>query len=254
MSPGSFPFPSSPEILAERARAVIQKAGYPDPPLDSTQGFSYHGEYIYYLSAQDPSPTMYAPLSTDEQGAVRFWYRQSPHYLVPHRVTPGQFFPRDFDPPASVPGMVQVQLDIEGRLRRFEAVPPEFEEPGDIAPVPDWTPLLRQAWIRASFLRWGLPGIPMPLPTGESRGRGRIRTPTCPFASRQPPTAEGPSLFASPSPGLPGPWLKPPYQALGEDFRRHSDDVGELHTPLREHPCPRLPGASRPSQPPLETQ
>ena len=115
-------FPSSPEILAERARAVIQKAGYPDPPLDSTQGFSYHGEYIDYLSAQDPSPTMYAPLSTDEQGAVRFWYRQSPHYLVPHRVTPGQFFPRDFDPPASVPGMVQVQLDLEGRLRRFSSL------------------------------------------------------------------------------------------------------------------------------------
>ncbi len=139
------PLSKSPEVLRERASEIANRMG-PNPPVDSTYGFSYNEDYLDYLEAQEPSPKKYASLRTAEQGAVRFWYRQSPSYLVPHRVTPPQFFPKEFDPPNSAPGMVLIELDLEGRLRRFDAVPLRTRE--DAAPENiDWRPLFLEAGL-----------------------------------------------------------------------------------------------------------
>ena len=71
------PFPKSPEVLRERASEIANRIGW-NPRVDSTHGFSYNESYVDYLAQGEPSPQKYAPLRTSEQGAVRFWYRQSP--------------------------------------------------------------------------------------------------------------------------------------------------------------------------------
>ena len=139
------PFPKSPEVLRERASEIANRIGW-NPRVDSTHGFSYNESYVDYLAQGEPSPQKYAPLRTSEQGAVRFWYRQSPSYLVPHRITPPQFFPKEFDPPSSTPGMILVELDLEGRLRRFDAVPLRTNEEAGLGNI-DWRPLFHQAGL-----------------------------------------------------------------------------------------------------------
>ena len=149
MSPKSqwsqmVPLPKTPDALAVRAQEVIAGVGYPDRPRDRTYGFSFNKAYVDYL-AKDSSATKWEPLGTARQGAIRFWYRQSPRSLVPHRIT--EVFATSFDPPALVSGMVAVELDPEGRLRRFEAVPPELDDLGLAEEEPDWQPLFAEAGL-----------------------------------------------------------------------------------------------------------
>ena len=138
------PLPKTPDALAVRAQEVIAGVGYPDRPRDRTYGFSFNRAYVDYL-AKNASATKWEPLGTTRQGAIRFWYRQSPRPLVPHRIT--EVFATSFDPPALVSGMVAVELDPEGRLRRFEAVPPKFDDLGLPEKEPDWRPLFAEAGL-----------------------------------------------------------------------------------------------------------
>ncbi len=64
-----------PELLTERAREVLQTAGYTEPAADSAYGFSRGGEFLEYIQKNDKSKTRWENL---EIGAVTFWYRQSP--------------------------------------------------------------------------------------------------------------------------------------------------------------------------------
>ena len=137
---GLVALPRFPENLAERAREMLLDLGYPEPPLDATHGFSLHREYIQYLESKK-SPHKFDALSTRYQGAVTFWYRQSPDYLVPHRLTPTSFFARYYDPPVSEPGGVLVRLDPLGRLRQLIAIPDETEVPSE----PSWQRLFALA-------------------------------------------------------------------------------------------------------------
>ena len=85
------PLPKSPEILVADARAMLATLGYPTPQRDSTYGFSRDVSYIDHLMARDRSDSWWQLLGRGEPSVIRFWYRESPQYLVPHRVT--EFFP-----------------------------------------------------------------------------------------------------------------------------------------------------------------
>ncbi len=74
---------------------------------------------------------------------VRFWYRESPEYLIPHRIT--EFFAAERDPPDSLPGMVSLQLDTFGRLRQLEAFPPDLTDSAGETKEPDWSALFAAA-------------------------------------------------------------------------------------------------------------
>ena len=54
------------------------------------------------------------------------------------------------DPPVRVPGMVNVMLDLKGRLHFLHAVPARAPGRDTPAPAPDWTALLREAGFDAS--------------------------------------------------------------------------------------------------------
>jgi serine/threonine-protein kinase len=115
-----IPLPKSPEVLVADARAILDKLGYPTPQQDSTFGFLRDVSYIDHLMSEPRTTTWWDQLARGEPNVIRFWYRESPQYLVPHRIT--EFFPTERDPPITVPGMVSLQLDARGRLRQLEAV------------------------------------------------------------------------------------------------------------------------------------
>src|SRR6185436_810264 len=67
-----------------------------------------------------------------------------PHYFVADRLLSEVSL---VDPPGLSSGMVNVLLDTQGRLREFEAVPPERDDAKGSSPDPDWSTLFTQAGL-----------------------------------------------------------------------------------------------------------
>jgi serine/threonine-protein kinase len=136
-----------PDVLAERAREIIRQTGYLDPPADSAFGFDYDSDVLRYIDATDKSAHRWDTLHT--LAPVTFWYRQSPRplerspFLNWTTVTAA-------DPPLQFSGELLVGLDLQGRLKRFDAVPPRVRS----APAKgslDWTGLFSEAGFDASM-------------------------------------------------------------------------------------------------------
>jgi serine/threonine-protein kinase len=145
----NIPMDKPPEVLAERARAVIGTAGQAGAPADSAYGFGFDIEYYRHVIEHDQSMTRWERLKTGQPAAHQFWYRQSPQPLEPlmgSEVT-------TYDPdPQLYTGMAGVWLDTAGRLIELRVVPPELEEPASSAasPEPDWAPLFAEAGLDPS--------------------------------------------------------------------------------------------------------
>ena len=139
------PLPRSPELLTERARGIIENLGYPDPPLDRTYGFAAELDYLDYVTENDPSPRRWDPIANGELSLIRFWYRQSQSYLVPHRLT--SVFSSELDPPPLRHGMVGLRLDPQGRLRAFSATAPQLADRPAQPPNTDWSVVFAEAGL-----------------------------------------------------------------------------------------------------------
>jgi serine/threonine-protein kinase len=160
------------DVLAEKARDLEQSLGYQERPVDHAGGFDYSRGYLDYV---DQHPMSDQAGQAGQPNAIHFWYRSSPRFLVAGGNT-GQV--NDIDPPLTISGMVSLQLDTDGRLLRFAAVPKEVDpaaenpqpadwsqlfaaaglDPGKFKPaVPSWTPLAtsdtRKAWTGPDGLR-----------------------------------------------------------------------------------------------------
>jgi predicted Ser/Thr protein kinase len=144
------PLEKTPEVLAERARNILQTAGHSEPPADTAIGFYEGDDFLRYIAEHDKSKTRWGNLET---GAFVFWYRASPRPLAMQSLIPrgptGGFVSAD-DPPLDVSGMTLVSLDPLGRLTQFIAVPPQFEKPAGTALPPDWAPLFSAAGLDPS--------------------------------------------------------------------------------------------------------
>jgi Protein kinase domain len=148
---GIVPLPKSPDALIADAREILRSLDYPTPERDSTFGFTRDTGYIEELMKGERSRDWWRLLARGEPNVIRFWYRESPQYLVPHRIT--EFFPEQHDPPLTVPGMVSLELDTRGRLRGLAAAPPERDDTEPGAEDLDWGPLLAAAAFDPSTLR-----------------------------------------------------------------------------------------------------
>ena len=145
------PFPKAPAFLEQKAQDVIQSLGYPEPPTDRAYGFLYAEEYHRYAEKQEKPATYRAQLAKGQPPLIYFWYRQSPQYLEAYRrassSAPNFWVVSPNHPSPTQSGMVGLNLDPQGRLIEFSAVPPQVEE----APVPprpaDWTALLTAAGL-----------------------------------------------------------------------------------------------------------
>jgi serine/threonine-protein kinase len=187
------PLNKPPEVLVERARAVVRAAGQTGEPADTAYGFEYELEYYRHVTEHDQSMTRWDGLKTGQPGTVQFWYRQSPQPLEPAagaEVTSA-------DPERQLyTGMADVRLDTEGRLVELSVVPPEVDAPagaGGEVPAPDWSPLFAAAGLDVSKFtpaepRWAppffadrraawegvfplQPGIPLRVEASGYRGR-----------------------------------------------------------------------------------
>jgi serine/threonine-protein kinase len=140
-----IPFENPPEVLAQKAREIVQKLGYTDRPASTAYGFDIRVTTIRYLTRNSKD----ADLSALKQGrppAIAFWYRSSPLPLAPRQASEIPRVSPD-DPPDEVPGMLYVTLEPQGRLMGFKAVPPEFDEAKGPWPVPDWAALFAAAGL-----------------------------------------------------------------------------------------------------------
>ena len=141
------PLARPPEALAERAREIVQRVGYVDPPVDSAYGFGMYLSYLRYVAANDASAGRWNQPAGDSPTALFFWYRQSPHYLEP--TGPPGAVEYD-DPPEELSGMRRLSLDTEGRLWEFDAVPPQLDDSKGPWPDPDWPRLFTEAGLEVA--------------------------------------------------------------------------------------------------------
>lgn len=142
------PFPNSPEILAQKAREMIQSLGYAAAPADRVYKFSNDGAYQAYAEKQANPAAYRDQLARGQPPLIQFWYRQSPRPLVATG-TGGGVTPDDLAPVVS--GMIRIDLDPQGRLLHLDAVPPQLEEnlspPTSPLTGNDWKTLLAAAGL-----------------------------------------------------------------------------------------------------------
>jgi hypothetical protein len=141
---GRASLPKKPDVLADRARDILAKAGYTRPPADVAYNLGWNNDYF------ESEHGRRAKLDSVRPSPVVFYYRESPRQLLAlqdeRRVTP-------YDPPLTVSGMANVEIDASGRLIRFAVVPPELEEPGPRAVGPDWSHFISESGIDPVSLR-----------------------------------------------------------------------------------------------------
>ncbi|HEX7176434.1 MAG TPA: serine/threonine-protein kinase [Pyrinomonadaceae bacterium] len=138
-----IPLDKPPEVLAERARQIIDRLGYTDAPTDTVYSFGSAGSYINYAGREDAPPDSFEKIRTGQPLLLYFWHRTSPRYLIPNAGTEVNFF----DPPHDVSGMTSVSLDVRGRLVEFQAVPPQVEEKETHNTPADWSTLFAEAGL-----------------------------------------------------------------------------------------------------------
>ena len=139
------PFEKPPTILEERARNLIRSFGYAEPPADGAYGFRIDTDYAIYAERPGNTAAYRDRLVRGEPAPIQFWYRQSPHSLVPLNYVDGLV--SRSDPPPIASGMVGLNLDPQGRLIQFDAVPPQVDKKPEPSRPGDWPGLFTAAGL-----------------------------------------------------------------------------------------------------------
>ena len=141
------------DVLTQKAREAIAQLGYETPARDAAVGFEWSDLLIQDLVKKEGPSPQWDRILKQRPSPLTFWYRQSTDSLVAttfHNdlLTPG--IVDRADPPPIESGMIQVNVDHQGRLTFFEAIPPQrLASPTAPAPV-DWAPLFRLAVLDQS--------------------------------------------------------------------------------------------------------
>jgi Protein kinase domain len=116
-------FAKPPDVLAERARTILNQLGYPASFADSASGLRLDEDLEAWAGNS-------RHLASAQPGWIRFWYRESRDTLAPaslHVIGPFYAAPElrvsEDDPPRLQAGMSNVTLDSDGKLLEFLAVP-----------------------------------------------------------------------------------------------------------------------------------
>ncbi len=138
-----IPMDNPPEVLLAKAREIAQKLGYSATPASSAYGFDYRFGSIRIMRLRETKGSL---LTASRPAAVTFAYRSSPLPLVPRHASDIPRVTRS-DPPATVPGMLEISTDMQGRMRSFSAVPPELDSGKGPWPEPDWSAFFAAAGL-----------------------------------------------------------------------------------------------------------
>jgi predicted Ser/Thr protein kinase len=142
-----------PEVLADKARELIQSLGYANLPGDSAYAFDDHHDFLDAVEKADKPLPQWDEIARSRPSPLKFWYRQSPEPMLAYGLRDQMFIPgtiQEDDPKPTMSGMIDVQLDPQGRLTYFEALPPEKEDPPEKIPPLDWSTLFVAAGLDMS--------------------------------------------------------------------------------------------------------
>src|SRR5579871_3540456 len=140
----------TPEVLAQKAREMTARLGYPDRPLDTAYGIDFDGDFQDSVEKNDkPHPNWDAVLP-GRPSLLYFWYRQSPNYMFAEGYRDQLLNPgivTNSDPPTTLSGMINIHLDPQGRLIHFLAIPPQKESSAVPSGPFDWNLLFSEAGL-----------------------------------------------------------------------------------------------------------
>jgi serine/threonine-protein kinase len=130
-------------VLADQARKILERLGYPAPAY-SAYGWEHYDGYLDHIQETDTSPDRWSGLADRRPSVYWLWYRESPVPLIPRN---------DFsvigyrDPPHVAPGMAALKLDDRGRLAVLRIVPPQVADESPLEGPFDYTWLFEAAGL-----------------------------------------------------------------------------------------------------------
>ncbi len=138
------PFQKSPEVLAERAKTVIANLGFDEPPADTHFRIYPNSSYLRFAKDQKNPRESWEKIRKGQPFHYYFFYRQSPEPLVPM----GDDSEINLsNPPLIKPGMINVRLDVTGRLIEMTAVPQLEVQPQGQEKKLDWKKVFDEAGL-----------------------------------------------------------------------------------------------------------
>jgi serine/threonine protein kinase len=197
----------SPEVLGLRAQEILSNLGYTES-ADSYSEFNYNDGFPDYITEHAKPHPNWRQEYSGRLPFLYFMYRQSPDHLVSEGYTDSELTPGvlgENDPPAIISGMGTVRLDKDGRLLRFEAMPPQKIDNPETTKPTGWNTLFSLAGLDPTQFK---PADPEWFPLAAADVR-KAWTGTWPGSS-WPLRVEGASLGGKPVFfSLIGPWDKP---------------------------------------------
>ncbi|MGD0759823.1 MAG: serine/threonine-protein kinase [Candidatus Sulfotelmatobacter sp.] len=120
----------TPEVLTQKSREIIARLGYEGRPADSAFSLRTDNDFQDYVEKNDKPPHWDAVLAA-RPSLLQYWYRQSPDSMLAsdfrdNLLTPG--IVTRHDPPTVLSGMINLELDPQGRLTYFQAMPPQKQQ------------------------------------------------------------------------------------------------------------------------------
>jgi predicted Ser/Thr protein kinase len=149
----------TPEVLTQKAHETIARLGYEGRPADSASGLDIDGDFLQAVEKNDKPRPDWGKVLAARPSLLEYWYRQSPEDMVANEfhdnlLTPGML--QENDPPPVTSGMINLDLDPQGRLTYFQAIPAEklqtsadAAKPQPAAPF-DWNVLFGTAGLDPS--------------------------------------------------------------------------------------------------------
>jgi serine/threonine protein kinase len=118
----------TPEVLTQKAREIISHLGYQGRPADSAFGLDIDGDFLESVEKHDKPRPDWERVLANRPSLLQYWYRQSPEDMVAvefhdNLLTPGMV--QENDPQTVTSGMLNLELDPQGRLTSFQAIPPQ---------------------------------------------------------------------------------------------------------------------------------
>jgi serine/threonine-protein kinase len=143
------PLELSPQVLADRARAMLVRLRAAAAPADVAYGFDYD-ERLLRHAHRDASPTRWDGFASARPPLVYFWYRESAEPLVANS---SSGIVTQTNPALTAPGMSVLKLDTRARLGELRVVGPRRDDQNVDAGDPDWSALLAEAGLEPARLQ-----------------------------------------------------------------------------------------------------
>jgi hypothetical protein len=135
-----------PQVLEDRARTILEMAGWDGPVTQRAQGFRTNSAWLSHVRRTDSSPDRWERLAESRPAEYHYWLRQSRETMSPDQAFALGRVGYE-NPPLSEAGMTRVLLDSQGRLVAFNVVPPRYDDSVRVAPPPDWSQFFREAGL-----------------------------------------------------------------------------------------------------------